>query len=191
MTGIKYGHSHIIVAYPVYCTQCISVICNTYSTFQQLISFLTLRDQIKHMEVLKEIMEVEFWSIDVPLDCKKELKYAFRVLKLGYAALLLNLAVVTTIQYFLDLYPHLPFISSKIYPYYWLACVLYTIGSYITTYAHCITHCYVCLHLYCQVLLLSEYFKQLELNSENNKGIEINVTDHILFGIKQHAKLIR
>lgn len=188
---MKEEHYPLLVAHPVHCAYCIKVICNISLTFQQCIYFLLLRDQIKHMEVLKEIMEMDFWSVDVLLDCKKELKYAFRVLKLGYAALLLNVIVVTTAQYHFDIYPHLPFISRKIYPYYGLACILFSTGGYMTAYAHCITHCYACVHLYCQVLLLNDYFKQLKLYLGKTKGMEINVTDHILLGVKQHSKLIR
>lgn len=137
------------------------------------------------------MMEMDFWSLDVRLDCKKELDYAFQVIKLGFAALLLNLTVVSTGQYLLDIFAHWPFISSKLYPYYTVASILHTYGAYLTAYTHCLMYSYPCFHVYCQLLLLSEYFKQLRLNSDQYREIEINVEKYIILGMKQHAKIIR
>lgn len=143
------------------------------------------------MKVLKEMMKIDFWSIDVPLGCKQELDDAFLIIKLGLAALILNLTVVSTGRYICDIFPHWPFISNKLYPYYVAASVLHTYGAYIIAYTHCLIYAYPSFHIYCQILLLSEYFKQLKLNSEKPNQIEVNVEDYIYFGIKQHANIIR
>lgn len=143
------------------------------------------------MHVLKEMMEMDFWSLDVPLDCKKELEYVFRIIKLALAALILNLTVVSTVQYLLDIFPHWPFISNKLYPYYAAASILHTYGGYLTAYTHCLMYGYPCFHVYCQILLLTEYFKKLRMNSDIHREIEINVEEYIMLGIKQHAKIIR
>lgn len=169
-------------------------ICNNkvIQNFQELIFYLLIQYQMKHMQVLKKVMERDFWSIEnVSLDCKNYLELIFRFIKFGYAILILDLIAIVTGQYFLDVYPQWPFVSIHMYPYYVAAATLYTFGGYLATYTHFLIYCYACFHAHCQIVLLNEYFKQLKSDSCMNEGIEINVADHIKFTIKQHRKLIR
>lgn len=152
---------------------------------------LLIRRHTKRKHIIKEMMKMDFWSIDVPLGCRKDLDNAFRLIKLVFAILIINLIVVVTEQYILDIYAHWPFISRNMQPYYIAMCVLYTIGCYFVLYTHISIYSYSCFHTYCQILLLNEHYKQLRTNSGSNKQIEINVTNHLIIGIKQHNKLIR
>lgn len=136
-------------------------------------------------------MEIDFWSMDVPLDCKKDLEFSFRLIKFGYAILMLNLVAVVTGQYILDNYAPWPIISRKTYPYYRVASMLYVFGGYFVAYTHFVIYSYACFHTYCQILLLNEYFKHLVANYGRNQGIQINVTEGLIFGIKQYNKLVR
>lgn len=136
-------------------------------------------------------MERDFWSIDnAPLDCKKDLECIFRLIKFGYAILLLNLFGVVALQYVLDIYAKWPFISTEMYPYYVAASIFYTFGSYFATYTYFLIYCYACFHIYCQMVLMNEYFKQLKSNCFNDGKIKISATGHISLAIQQHKKLI-
>lgn len=159
--------------------------------FQQLIFYLLIRCQINEMKILKEVMEMDFWSVDVPFSCKKKLAYIFQLIKLGCLIAVLNLVFVVTLQFITHIYVHWPFISSKMYPCYIAATALYTFGSFITIYTHCIIYCYMSFHTYCQMLLLNEYYKQLRSSSSQNRSIAVSLTDYIVFGIKQYTKLVR
>lgn len=161
-----------------------------------LLFFVLIRRQTKHLPMLRKKMEMDFWSIDLSVSCRNKMEHTFRFIKIGLAALVLNLIVVSTGQYIIDLYAHWPFISHTMYPYYIVTSVLYTIGGYWITYTHCINYSSLCLHVYCQNLLLNAYFRRIKSNWKRHKNIiykecDINLHNRMIFGIKQHTKLIQ
>lgn len=148
---------------------------------------------------MQVMMERYFWSIEnIPLNAKNNLVMVTIIMNAVIIFHLLYAVCLGIGQFILDIFPKWPFIPGKVYPYYKIAYMVFISGLFACIYAHTLIFMYHCYHTYCQTLLLSEYIKRMDKDLSNLKDIKAvsriyqsTINNRMLFGIKQHLRLMR
>lgn len=159
-----------------------------------------LKRYIKFTYDVRADMERDFWSTEnVPIDIKKSLIIKSILMKLVVFTLVMYAITMCSGQLILNIFPKWPFITDQIYPFYIIAYTIYAVGEFVVVYTHCLIYMYHCYHAYCQTFLLSEYFKRMAKDFSkmtnqkkiNSKLYQAAMYNRMLFGIKQHERLVR
>ncbi|KAI7815024.1 Odorant receptor Or103, partial [Rhyzopertha dominica] len=153
-----------------------------------------VRNDITQMDELKSKI---FWS---PIGASKRLLQNFRYLTKTFKLLLfvgfLSIIILCISAVLLEIHPDWPIIDKNNplqYSIFLVAFMVQCVGACIIVYAYSCMFFYACLHMYMQMVLLTEYLRNI---SKGLRGMDENrrnqlVKDRMLCAIRQHCKLSR
>ncbi|KAI7815203.1 Odorant receptor Or87 [Rhyzopertha dominica] len=147
---------------------------------------------IMHMdELIREI----FWSQNgAPKWLKQNIRQLTQTFKIVLTFVFVCIIILCMNAVLFGIHPDWPIINKNDqirYVIFLIAFIIYAIGSCIIIYVYACMFFYVCIHIYVQMALLTDYLRNLSdglIDMEDDRFNQF-VKERMLFVIKQHCKL--